>query len=126
VKSRVEYSNLRYIRSAFSSNFNSKQIVRIVERCKRNKFSNGSNDPIIDQSWFTKKLAAMHYAMSDAEKFGIVLYDAVICIRLHYELKPLPMIRNRSADFPGLKRALFRKPLLSEAAFRTPYLFEQP
>jgi hypothetical protein len=64
--------------------------------------------------------------MPDAEKFGIVLYDAVICIRLHDELKPLPMIRNLSRYFAGLKRNLFRKSLLSKAAFRTPYLFEKP
>jgi len=63
--------------------------------------------------------------MPDAEEFGIVFYDTVICIRLHYEIKPLPMIGNLSGEFPGLKRALFCESLLPEDAFRTPYLFEK-
>jgi hypothetical protein len=125
VKCRVKNRNLMYVSGAFAGNFNTKKVVRVVERCKGDKLSNGSNDPFINQSRFTKKLAAVHHTMPDAEEFGIVLYDAVICIRLHYELKPLPMIRNLPGCFAGLKRTLFRKSLLSKAAFRTSYLFKK-
>jgi hypothetical protein len=126
MKSRVKDRNLMYVRGAFAGNFNTKKVVRVVERREGDKLSNGGNDFVINNRRFTKKLAAVYYTMPDAEEFGIVLNDAVIRIRLHYELKPLPMIHNLPGCFAGLKRTLFRKSLLSKAAFRTSYLFKKP